>query len=125
MAHAVKLGNPAQQFYFTLTPVFTEQDVRWFYNFISEDGLTFGAAFKLHPQSAERLNLITKEPAFQGKLLAAYVQPVTAQSPPVQSVVRIDRGVTDGVLVIWKGLTNEHLQILQRRIPHVREVSGN
>jgi len=123
-AQAVKMGNPAQQFYFKLSPVVTDQDIVWFYPFISEDGVTYGAAFKLSNVGTNRLTNLTSEPANRGRLLAANVQPVSSRTPPVRTFLQIDRRITDGTLVVWKGLTDEHLRVFTKQFGHVRDYMG-
>lgn len=123
-AQAVKMGDPAQQFYFKLTPAFTDVDILWYYPFISKDGVTYGAAFKLKDGPTERLISLTSDPVYRGKLLGAHVQPLTSKSQPLQSYLQIDRRITDGVLVIWKDLTDMHLRAFSERFQHVRDFKG-
>lgn len=123
-AQAVKMGDPAQQYYFKISPIITDADILWFYPYISEDGVTYGAAFKLKEAATERLANITSDPVYRGRLLGAHVQPLTAKGTPLLSYLQIDRRITDGVLVIWKGLTDAHLRAFTQRFSHVRDFTG-
>lgn len=123
-AQAVKMGSPPQQFYFKLSPIITDADILWFYPFISEDGVTYGAAFRLSPAGTERLTNISSDPTYRGRLLGVHVQPIGPKSGPLQSYLQIDRRITDGTLVIWKGLTDAHLRAFTERFAHVRDFMG-
>jgi hypothetical protein len=123
-AQAVKMGDPAQQFYFKLSPALTDADILWFYPFISEDQVTYGAAFKLKETASQRLTTLTGDPAFRGKLMGVHVQPIGSKSAPLQSYLQIDSRITDGTLVIWKGLTDGHLRAFSQRFPHYRDFKG-
>lgn len=123
-AHAVKMGDPAQQYYFKLSPIITDADILWFHPFISEDGVTYGAAFKLKDAGSERLTNLTSDPTYRGRLLGVHVQPVGPKTSPVLSYLQIDRRITDGTLVIWKGLTDTHLRAFTQRFAHVRDFMG-
>jgi hypothetical protein len=123
-AHAIKMGDPAQQYYFKLAPSLTDGDIAWYYPFIAEDGVTYGTAFKLNRKGAQVLRDLTSDPKNQGKLLAGNVQPLDDRSGPVRCYLQIDRRIDDGVLVVWQGLTDQHLQWLGGRFPHARDVTG-
>lgn len=123
-AQAIKMGDPAQQYYFKMAPSLTDGDIAWYFPFIAEDGVTYGAAFKLKNKGKDVLRELTSEPKNQGKLLAANVQPMDQSSGPVRSFLQIDRRIDDGVLVIWQGLTDPHMQWLGGNIPHARDVTG-
>jgi len=120
-AIAVKMGEPVQQYYFSTSPIFTDAEVKWFSPFISQDGVTYGCAFKLNSSGANRLQQITAAPENHGKLLASNVQPLDPSSPPLRSYVQIDRRVDDGIIVVWDGFTDAHLRIFSQRFPHVRD----
>ncbi|NNE93018.1 MAG: hypothetical protein HKN23_15340 [Verrucomicrobiales bacterium] len=113
-ATPVKLGSQAKQYYFEIMPSVTEKDIDWFYPFVSKDGRTFGAAFKLQPSRARHLQGLTQEN--NGKLIGARV--VGAQL----SATMIDRPIEDGILVIWDGLGREQLMLFKKYFPHVEDL---
>jgi len=123
-AQAIKMGDPAQQYYFKMAPSLTDGDIEWYYPFIAEDGVTYGVAFKLKNKGAGMLRELTSDPKNQGKLLAGNVQPLDQSSGPVRCYLQIDRRIDDGVLVFWEGLTDLHLQWLGARFPHARDATG-
>ena len=49
-ASPAKLGSESRQYYFKKIPDFTDEHVAWFYPFVSRDGKSMGAAFKLKDQ---------------------------------------------------------------------------
>ena len=108
------MGSEAKQYYFEIMPSFTNKDIVWFYPFVSKDGRSFGAAFKLNPQATRHLHAVSQNA--QGKLMGARV------AGAALTAVAIDRPVDDGVIVIWDGLTRDHLQLFQRYFPHVEDV---
>ncbi len=120
-AHAIKLGNPAQQYYFKLAPEITDRDVVWYFPFPAEGGAGFGVALKLNQRGTQRLEFLSRLPENRGKLLVAHFQPISKKHPPVRSYVKIDRAVSDGVLVIWGGLGKDHLKALRELHTDVRE----
>lgn len=121
-AEAIKMGSPAKQYYFRKMPVATDQEIVWFYPFLAEDGATYGAAFKFNQHGTELLSQVSGTPTNQGKLLAVNLQPISSKQGPVRSYIQIDRTVNDGIVVIWKDLTDEHLRVFAQRFPHVRDV---
>lgn len=113
MITPVKLGTDHRQYYFSKLPSFTDQDIAWFYPFTAADGVSFGAAFRLKEHAATELKALTL--TNQGKLLG-----LRCSDAPLQAVL-IDRPIDDGVVVIWSGLQQKHLQEFRRRFPHVDE----
>ncbi len=107
----VKLGQEHRQYYFSKIPTFTDKDIAWFYPFTSSDGVSYGAAFRFKEHAAVELKAITL--TNQGKLLG-----LRCSDAPLQAVL-IDRPVDDGVVVIWSGLQQRHLQEFRKRFPHV------
>ena len=115
-ASPAKLGSESRQYYFKVIPEFTDEHVDWFYPFISKDGKSFGAAFKLEPHKVEALRGLTVQNP--GKLLG-----IRIPNAPVEAVV-IDRPIDDGVIVYWSGLTPAHLEFFEKKFPHVEDVPG-
>lgn len=111
MITPVKLGAEHRQYFFSKIPSFTDKDVAWFYPFTAADGVSFGVAFRLKEHAATELKAITL--THQGKLLG-----LRCADAPMQAVL-IDRPIDDGVIVMWSGLTQKHLQEFRKRFPHV------
>jgi hypothetical protein len=109
-ASPVKMGTEMRQYYFRKVPEFTDQDIEWFHPFISQDGQTYGAAFKLNGNASQQLKALCLTHA--GKLLGARI----ANAP--YSAVMIDRPVDDGVLVVWQGLGKAHLKAFEKKFRH-------
>ncbi len=120
-AQAVKMSD-GQQFYFKVLPVATDADIQWFYPFVSDDKTTFGAAFKLDQRGSNALAQITGSPENHGRLLAVVTQPLSDQLPGLRNYLQIDKRITDGVVVVWSGLTDQHLRVFSGRFPHVRDL---
>ncbi len=114
--HTVKLGSDFREYKFAKIPSFTDRDIKWFYPFTSQYGTSFGAAFQLKSHSAIELKGLCL--TNQGKLLGCRIS-----NAPLQAVI-IDKPIEDGVLVVWEGLTQEHLAEFRKRFPHVDDVRG-
>ena len=112
----VKLGSEHRQYYFKKVPEFNDKDISWFYPFISQDGASFGAAFRLNAKATQELTNLTI--ANQGRLMGTRVL-----DAPLRAVI-IDRPIDDGVLVIWDGLSQNHLKLINSKIPHVDRIRG-
>ena len=112
-----KLGSEHRQYFFQKVPTFNDKDVAWFYPFLSEDGVSYGAAFKLKEHAAVELKAVTL--TNQGKLLG-----LRCADAPLQAVL-IDRPLDDGVVVVWKGLQQRHLKDFKKKFPHVDDVQQN
>lgn len=112
----VKLGSEHRQYYFSKLPVFTDADIEWFYPFTAQDGVSYGAAFRLKDHATQELHALTLQ--HQGKLMG-----MRASDAPLQAVL-IDRPIQDGVVVFWSGLQQRHLQEFRKRFPHVDDLGG-
>ncbi|MDF1862406.1 MAG: hypothetical protein P1U87_19470 [Verrucomicrobiales bacterium] len=115
MITPVKLGREHRQYFFNKIPTFTDHDIQWFFPFTSDDGVSYGAAFKLKDHALTELKAITL--TNQGKLLG-----LRCSDAPLEAVL-IDRPITDGVVVVWNGLQQRHLQEFRKRFPHVDDLA--
>lgn len=113
-SQAIRLGTEGKVYYFEILPTITDKDIAWFYPFVSKDGRSFGAAFKMRPGSIRSLQAVTMKK--QGKLLGIRI----ADAP--LSAVMIDRPIDDGIIVVWDGLGQKHLQMFKQRFPHVEDL---
>ena len=112
----VKLGSEHRQYFFRKMPAFTDADIQWFYPFVAQDGQSYGAAFRLKDHKAEELTGITV--ANQGRLFGTRVL-----DAPLRAVL-IDRPINDGVVVIWSGLSQNHVKLIGTKIMHVEQIQG-
>ena len=112
----VKLGSEHRQYYFRKMPSFSDKDIAWFYPFVAQDGSSYGAAFRLNDAKKEELTGITV--ANHGKLFGSRVL-----DAPLRAVI-IDQPISDGVLVIWDGLSQNHVKQIGAKIPHVDKYLG-
>jgi hypothetical protein len=101
---------------FKKSPEITDNQVSWFYLFPAESGNGSGAAFKLDSVGTNRLEFIST--SNQGRHLLTIVHPSTS------SFVRIDKVISDGIIVVWEGLTPEHITGLREHLQERRSASG-
>lgn len=113
----VKLGSEHRQYFFRKMPSFSDKDIAWFYPFVAEDGQSYGAAFRLIDHKAQELAGITV--ANQGRLMGTRVL-----DAPLRAVI-IDQPINDGVIVIWSGLSQNHVKLIGSKITHVDKITGS
>ena len=113
-------GNPKMVFpqmdegkqrWFSRTPEITMKDVEAFRPFPSGNGEAYGAVFQLKDPGKRRLNALSI--AHQGKYLLAQ-----ANGRVVDGVI-IDKAVDDGLIVIWKGLTDDDVKLFDKVLPRI------
>lgn len=103
-----------EQKFFRITPEITQLDFKAFYPFQADDGTSFGATFFLDDKAAMLLGQIST--AGQGRYILGVVdgQPV--------DYMKIDKPINDGVITLWRGLKQVHLEFLEKKlkVPAVR-----
>ena len=105
------VSNGRQRHYLRM-PEFSTKDVLSFNPFPSDlGGGDYGMILKLKPTSAQRLAAITN--ANQGRWMVAQVN-----GRPMDGVL-IDKPVTDGILVIWSGLTMADVDSFDKAFPRI------
>ena len=103
----------AGQRYFRKVPEISTKDIVAFSPFPADDKTTYGIVFKLSKRAAQRLNTTTN--LNRGKLLLAIV------NGQAVGVVRIDKPVTDGMLVIWSGIQEHEIKLYDQLAPRIGE----
>ena len=86
----------------------TDSEVEWFYLFPAESGNGYGAAFKFDSVGTNRLEYIST--SNQGRHLLTIVHPAAS------SFVRIDKVISDGIIVVWEGLNDGHIVALRENL---------
>ena len=98
--------------YFRRMPEITTKDITAFSPFPSEiGGDDYGVVFKLKQTGANRLAIITN--ANQGRWMISQV------NGRVVDAVLIDQQVSDGTLVVWKGVTLADTATLDKSLPRI------
>ncbi len=110
---ARKVKTLAGEKYFKVVPAVSTKDIIAFSPFPADDKLTYGLVFKLSPQASRRLQATTN--MNQGKLL------LTLVNGQAVGVVLIDKPVSDGMLVIWKGIKLEEIRLYDQVAPRIGE----
>ncbi|MCB1100135.1 MAG: hypothetical protein KDN22_31515 [Verrucomicrobiae bacterium] len=96
--------------YFRRMPVVTNKDFRGYWPFPADDG-SWGAAFKLSSTGLRRLN--TAGLTERGRLMRVVV------NMRMVDVMLVDRNPEDGIIVLWKGLTEAELKKLEKALPQI------
>lgn len=99
--------------YFRRVPEIAARDVTAFGPFPSGVGEDFGVALKLKPNAANRLTAVAT--ANQGRWLVAAVN-----GRFVDGVI-IDQPVDDGFIIIWKGVSLNEINQLDKLVPRIGE----
>jgi hypothetical protein len=97
--------------YFRRTSEISLKDVISFTPFPADGGQSFGLVLKLKPNAVNRLAAITS--ANQGRWLISQVNGRAVDG------VMIDKPVNDGFIVIWKGVTDADIAVLDKELPRV------
>lgn len=99
--------------YFRRMPEISLKDVMSFNPFPSEVGGDYGIVFKLKPSAGNRLNAITA--ANSGRWMISQV------NGRILDGFLIEKPVTDGVVVIWKGVTLQDVALFDEELPRIGE----
>lgn len=110
---ARKVKTLAGEYYFRKVPEISSRDIVAFSPFPADDKKTYGLVFKINNQAARRLQATTS--MNQGKLLLSLV------NGQAVGVVRIDKPVKDGMLVIWGGISQQELKMYDMIAPRIGE----
>lgn len=110
---ARKVKTLAGEKYFRKVPEVSTKDIVAFSPFPADDKRTYGIVFKLNSKAARRLHTATT--MNRGKLLLALV------NGQALGVVRIDKPVTDGMLVIWSGIAQQEIKLYDKLAPRIGE----
>ncbi len=101
-----------QEKFFRLSPEITHTDFQAVLPFRSEEGDSYGAVFALRNRGKSRLSQITG--SMQGSFLM-----VVVDGRPADYMI-IDQQVEDGVFVIWRNLTDSHLEFFEKSLKLAR-----
>lgn len=108
MFQTVVLGKTR---YFRRMSDISTRDFVSFAPFPDELGNTYGIAIRLKPNAASRLSALTS--VNLDRWMAASV------NGQIRDVVKIDKVIEDGTLVIWRGVTLEEIHTLDQTIPRI------
>jgi len=97
--------------YFRRMPEVSTKDIVAFSPFPSDVGEGYGVVFQLKDNAAKRLMAITN--FNQGRWMLAEVNGRAVDG------VLIDKPVSDGMLVIWKGVTLEDITLFEKSLPRI------
>lgn len=103
-----KVSGTTKVRYFKMIPEFTDKQIEWFYPFPSNSSASNGVVFKLDKTGTQRLENLSAQN--QGRTL------LTSIHPGFESSVVIDRVVSDGIIVVWDGVTPERLESLRKNL---------
>jgi hypothetical protein len=95
-------------------PEFTEKSLLGIHSFPAEDG-TFGLTMKLDFKGTNALGVVTTSRIGDPLYSLINGQPVDR--------IPIDKQVLDGVFTVWQGFTAEQIAILQKKYPHIHEIT--
>jgi hypothetical protein len=105
--------NAGQKMVFRRNPDFITKDIAAFNPFPSQDGQGFGAVLQLTPSAKNRLAALTTANTSRWMLAVVNGRRVDA--------VIIDKEVTDGYLVIWKGIGAAEIEAFDKTVPRIGE----
>lgn len=107
MIFGAKVGGEDR--YFRRVPDVSIKDVVSFNPFPADDGQTYGAVFYLKPHVARRFSALTN--AAQGSWF------ITQVNGRVMDAMMIDKQIDDGMVVVWKGIFLQDINLLDKTLP--------
>lgn len=99
--------------YFRISPEVVTRHFEAFHAFIAEDGGSYGAALHLNDAGMRAMQIMCS--TNRGRLARTIV------NGRALDVIRIDKPGEDGYFVIWKGLTPEDIQIMEKKLKRLDE----
>ena len=105
-----------RQLLFKLVPEVSHDNITALHPFPAEDGKSNGCTFKLDFRGTGSLEIVTRNPP--GPYLLSMVD-----GKPVDYLT-LDKIISDGIITIWQGITDEQIKKLEKKIPHMRGNAG-
>lgn len=113
----IEFPYQGQQFIFKKVPEFSQRSIAAFESFPSEDGVGNGLVLKLDTHGRNQLEAVTR--THQGELLLTIVNGV-----PVD-IIQIDQPVADGKFVVWRGVSDETVEQMGKRLAHISAIKSS
>ena len=107
----IQFPYQGRQFVFKKVPEFSQRAIAAFQAFPAEDGVGNGLVLKLDAHGRNQLETVTR--THQGELLLTIVNGV-----PVD-IIQIDTPVTDGRFTIWRGVSDETIAKMEKKLPRI------
>lgn len=108
-----KVKTLAGEKHFRKSPEISTRDIIAFSPFPADDKNTYGLILQLNKTAKRRL--FTSTSTNRGKLL------LTLMNGQAMGVVRVDKPVNDGILVIWSGVTLKEVRQYDLLLPRIGE----
>lgn len=111
-----------QNMTFKKIPEFSQRSIAAFEPFEAEDGQGYGVLLQLdakgknYLESASRLN--------QGMIMLTMAGSKHGQIVPVD-MVELDRPITDGRFTIWRGLSKETIDLMDKKYPRIKRMKSS
>lgn len=105
------IGNPPRKVILARSPEFSHSNIAAYHSFPADNGNGNGVALKLDFKGTQALELVTR--MGQGKILRSIVNGLGVDD------VIIDRPVTDGIFIIWKGVPDEVIAEMAKKYPTI------
>ncbi|MDP4625140.1 MAG: hypothetical protein NWT08_08380 [Akkermansiaceae bacterium] len=102
-----------KQRFFRRLPEISSKDLAAFTPFPADDQASYGVVFQIKGKAHQRFEAVTTDNRGRWLLCQAFGRAVDA--------VLIDEPVTDGAIVIWKGITLEEVHELDKAMPRIGE----
>lgn len=113
----IQFPYQGQQFIFKKVPEFSQRAIAAFESFPADDGVGNGLVLKLDAHGRNQLDVVTR--THQGELLLTIVNGV-----PVD-IIQIDRPVADGKFVVWRGVSDETVEQMGKRLAHISAIKSS
>ncbi len=101
-----------QRMVFKIVPELSQVNVAAFHPFPSETNIGKGIALQMDTTGANTLEILTRTRS--GEYLLALVD-----GKPADYVI-MDRVISDGLITIWQGVSDEVIKEMEKKIPHIK-----
>lgn len=113
----IQFPYQGRQFIFKKVAEFSQRSIAAFESFPSDDGVGNGLVLKLDTHGRNQLDTVTR--THQGELLLTIVNGV-----PVD-IIQIDQPIADGKFVIWRGVSDETVEQMGKRLAHISAIKSS
>lgn len=110
------VGNPPRKVILNRAPEFTQKNIAAFQSFKAENGNGNGVALRLDFKGTQALEIATR--MRQGEILRSLIN-----GKPVDYVI-IDGPITDGIFVIWEGVSDEVIAEMGKKYPPINKLQS-
>ncbi len=105
-----------QQMTFKKIPEFSQRSIAAFDPFPAEDGQGFGALLQLDAKGRNALETVSRLEGGMAMLTMSNAVPI--------DMVELDKPISDGRFTIWRGLSQETIDLMDKKYPRIKHMKS-